>query len=89
MTSLTRSGANPAFEVVTTTNDFGQAKELMRLRGDVAYRTIDQTDEEILDYVIATTAPKFWNDFMKLYSTYAIVRQPRYSNFGPWSLVVA
>ncbi len=70
--------ADPAFEVVLTSNMYGKAKEVVRVRGEVRWPDLDAQDVAVLDHVIARTAPKYWDQFIKLvYSTYPILTRPR------------
>ncbi len=65
-------------EVVETTNFFGDPMRLIAARDDANYPSLEADDCEILDFVIESTAPKHWDDFIRLvYSTYPIVTQPR------------
>jgi hypothetical protein len=69
-----------AFALYSTRNMYGEPKDLIQLRGKVSYPSLNDTDKEILDFVIKKTAPKTWNDFIRLvYSTYPILTQPRFS----------
>jgi hypothetical protein len=71
---------DPAFEVVRTANVYGDQKELIRLREQVKYPTLTDEDRKILDFVVERTAPKYWNDFIRLvYSTYPVMTQARHS----------
>lgn len=70
--------ADPAFEVVQTANMYGNAKEIVRLREATQWPTLSRRDIAVLDHVIARTAPKYWDQFIKLvYSTYPVLTRPR------------
>ena len=64
-------------------NAYGEPKEVIGLFSDVDYESLTEEDKKILDFVIKVTAPKFWDEFIKLvYSTYPIVTQPRFSKLN-------
>jgi hypothetical protein len=72
--------SEPEFEVVKTRNPFGQAKELITVRAGTESPSLTDEERNVLDFVISTTSPMHWDDFIKLvYSTYPIVTRPRYS----------
>lgn len=78
---------DPAFEIETTRNVRGGLKEIIRLIAPVEYKTLNAEDTAILDFVIQTTASKFWDDFIHLvYSTYPIITQPKFSKLDLVSL---
>jgi Protein of unknown function (DUF4065) len=59
---------------------FGHPKEVVSYHGPDDFPTLSAEDRRILDFVIASVAPKSWDGFIKLvYSTYPVVSQPRYS----------
>ena len=71
---------DPAFTVVPSVTFYGDEKEVIQLRVDFEPETLSDEDRAILDHVIETTSPMFWDKFIKLvYSTYPIVTQPRFS----------
>lgn len=71
---------DPAFSVIQTANMFGGQKEIVRLNTDTTWSSLNDEDIEILDFVVAETAPLYWNQFIQLvYSTYPILTQPRFT----------
>jgi hypothetical protein len=72
---------DPLFDVIETENAMGHPKELVKLRGGYSNGSLAPQEQAILDYVIRTTAPLNWSEFINLvYSTYPIMAQPRYSD---------
>jgi hypothetical protein len=70
----------PEFDVEQRINAYGNLKELIRLTMGRGYPSLTQGDKYILDFVMALTRPKNWDEFLNLvYSTYPIASQPRYS----------
>lgn len=70
-------------EVEKTENMYGDLKELIRVTPDASWKSLDETDAEILNHVIEETAPLYWNDFIKLvYSTYPILANDRYAELN-------
>lgn len=46
----------------------------------VGFPSLTDTDRRILDHVVAVTAPRHWDEFIKLvYSTYPVLSSPRYA----------
>lgn len=71
---------DPAFSVVLTANVYGGQKAVIRYLGVEDWPSLSASDRRVLDYVIAKTAPMFWNDFIELvYSTHPIATQPQYA----------
>jgi hypothetical protein len=71
---------DPVFSIIQTANMFGGQKEIVQLNTETTWSSLTEEDIEILDFVIAETAPLYWNQFMQLvYSTYPIVSQPRFT----------
>jgi uncharacterized protein YwgA len=74
---------DPAFTVDQNVNAAGDNKELITVKDDVEYPSLTESDKEILDFVIKTTSPKYWDAFIQLvYSTYPIVTQSRFSKLN-------
>jgi hypothetical protein len=72
---------DPAFEVIQTSNRFGDPKELIQIQQPTEYSTLSPDDRKVLDFVIESTSSLNWTEFVKLvYSTYPIVTQPRFSD---------
>lgn len=70
---------DPGFTVANTFNQLGERKILIGLKGRPEYESLTEEDREILDHVIAKTAPLYWKAFMRLvYSTYPVATQQRY-----------
>ena len=79
--SMARS--DPAFEVSAGSTPYGTGKETIRLIESFGYASLDKADRRVLDFVIDKTAPKTWEEFMRLvYSTYPIITQPRYAKLN-------
>jgi hypothetical protein len=71
---------DPDFSLDRSINLFGSLKEVIKASSDISYDSLTEDEIEILDFVIRSTAPKYWNEFIKLvYSTYPIVTQSRFS----------
>jgi hypothetical protein len=71
---------DPAFKVRSTHNLYGEPKGLIELVRPRGYPSLTEDDRRILDSVIASTAEKNWNEFIRLvYSTYPIITQDRFS----------
>jgi hypothetical protein len=71
---------NPAFKVRSTYNPYGNPKDLIELARPQGYPSLTEDDKRIIDSVIASTAEKNWNEFIRLvYSTYPIITQNRFS----------
>ncbi len=71
---------DPDFEVISTQNMYGSSKDLIRIRSDVEYPSLEEADKDILDFVIDKSADKNYSEFMRLvYSTYPVATQERYS----------
>jgi len=71
---------DPAFSVERGINFYGEPKEVIKASPDIRHESLTEEEKEILDFVIKSTAPKYWDEFIKLvYSTYPIVSQPRFS----------
>ena len=75
---------DPDFEVSRIENVYGDLKEVISVKdNEIDYPSLTAEDREVLEYVIETTAPKFWEPFMKLiYSTYPIVSRPRFAKLN-------
>jgi hypothetical protein len=74
---------DPAFEVTPTQNMYGSSKELIRVRDDVDYPSLEEADKEVLDFVIEKSADKNYSDFMHLvYSTYPVAAKERFSELN-------
>jgi Protein of unknown function (DUF4065) len=69
------------FKVSRTENAYGDFKEVISVKAHVVnFPSLTVDDQRTLDYVIQTTSPKYWEQFMKLvYSTYPIVSRPRFA----------
>ena len=68
------------FEINSIPNMFGEMKEFIVLRNEKCIINISKDVEDIANYVIDNTANLKWEQFINLiYSTYPIVKQPRYS----------
>jgi hypothetical protein len=79
---------DPAFEVVSTENIYGEPKDLMWVADDIDYPSLDEEEKELLDFVIKKSASKNWNEFLRLvYSTYPIATQERFSELDLVQLV--
>jgi hypothetical protein len=75
--------SDPEFDVDITANMYGNSKEIISTKNGVQYPSITGDDKEVLDFVINSTAPKYWNDFIRLvYSTYPVLTQPRYTRLN-------
>lgn len=86
---LTLAKEDPMFDLVFGENLYGTPKVTISLAGraPVKWDSLDKEDREILDFVIEATAPKFWDDFIRLvYSTYPVITQPRYTGLDLVSL---
>jgi hypothetical protein len=71
---------DPAFKVRSTHNLYGEPKDLIELVRPRGYPSLTEDDRRILDSIIASTAEKNWNEFIRLvYSTYPIITQDRFS----------
>lgn len=78
---LRTAADDEAFEITVSRTVNGDPKRVIAVREDADYASLDHEDRAILDFVIASTAPKYWADFIRLvYSTYPIVTQPRGSH---------
>lgn len=67
------------FEVMKTTNSYGEEKELIKLINSNLQYTISDEAKEVVGFVVDSTKNLFWDDFIKLiYSTYPIATQNRY-----------
>lgn len=72
--------SDPSFSVKRGRNLYGWPKEVIKASPDIRYESLTEDEKEILDFVIESTAPKYWDEFIRLvYSTYPIVTQPRFS----------
>lgn len=72
--------ADEDFTVELTYNFFGDPKEVIRVRDGATYPSLTEEDQEILSFVIDSTASKNWEQFIQLvYSTYPVLTQERYS----------
>lgn len=58
-----------------------QRKQVVRRSGgDVTFPSLSEEDRRILDHVIGVTAPKYWDEFIKLvYSTYPVLASSRFA----------
>ena len=66
--------------VVETTNAYGNKKELIVVAKEFPLPELSPDEKQILDHVVQTCAPLYWNEFMRLvYSTYPVMTQPRYT----------
>jgi hypothetical protein len=73
--------SDPAFKVIPTTNMFGDFKEIINVRGNADYPSLEEEEKEILDFVISSTASKNWDQFLRLiYSTYPMISRDRFSD---------
>lgn len=69
------------FDIQSTTNMFGGNKEVVRLKSENYSPSITNAEKSILDHIISITSTKYWNTFMELvYSTYPILKSPKYSS---------
>jgi hypothetical protein len=69
-----------AFEVISTRNMYGAPKDLLRVANNVSYPSLEEDEQNVLDFVLKGSAEKNWGDFMRLvYSTYPIVARERYT----------
>ena len=72
--------SDSSFQVVRSTNAYGSLKETVTVKRAVAYPSLTDGDMAVLDFVVAGTAPKSWDSFIRLvYSTYPVVTQERYT----------
>jgi uncharacterized protein YwgA len=75
------------FVVETTTNSYGSAKELVRLKNENVDVKITNAEREIIDHIIQKVSPLYWNSFIELvYSTYPIRKSRRYEELDLVSL---
>lgn len=76
------------FTTTWVNNSFGGPKELILLNPNAQVnQEIAPETSKILDFVIESTSPLYWNDFITLvYSTYPIRTQPRYTHLNLVSL---
>ena len=71
---------DPELKVVSTHNLYGTPKDLLQVANDVSYLSLEKEEQEILDFVIESSAQENWDGFIRLvYSTYPIVARERYS----------
>ncbi len=69
-----------AFKRTEGTNYFGDSREVIELMDSEYVPILTAAEKDILDIVIKSTSPKYWDGFIKLvYSTYPIRTQERYS----------
>jgi len=62
-----------AFRLETTTNVFGDAKQVVSVSADARWPSLTTNDIEVLEYIIKQTEMLSWNQFISLvYSTYPI-----------------
>lgn len=69
----------PGLQLVAQRED---GKQAIR-RDNVAqgWPSLSEQDRHVLDHVIRVTAPKYWDEFIKLiYSTYPVLASPRYTH---------
>lgn len=74
---------DPDFKVETIPNlsgNFSNFKELVKVKKNIDYSSLDKKEMEILDKVIEVTKKRDWIAFTQfVYSTYPILTQDRYS----------
>jgi len=79
--SLARS--DPDFDVRQGVTMYGDEKETIGLRAEVACSSLTDEDRQLLDFVIASTRDKYWDSFIRLvYSTYPVVCRPRFTTLN-------
>jgi|SRR5215211_372616 len=72
--------SDPAFNVRSAYNIYGDPKEIISVRDDVDYPSLEEEDKDILDFVINSSASKNWDQFIRLvYSTYPMVTLDKYA----------
>ena len=78
LNTATENGSK--FQVTDTVNMFGGNKQLISIKGNASYPSLNKDDKEILDYVIERTRRLSWNEFIQLvYATYPIKASRRYT----------
>lgn len=71
------------FEIKSTTNYWGEFKEVITLKPKEFTIDLDKDTISILDFVIEGTSKLYWNDFIKLvYSTYPIKISVKYTKLN-------
>jgi hypothetical protein len=70
------------FETTWISNMFGEPKELIKLKENADISVVlDERIKRTLNFVIEKTHLLYWSDFISLvYSTYPIVKLPKYSS---------
>lgn len=69
------------FEMISTVNLYGSTKDVVKLKKNNNNVILTNAERTILDSIIKITAPLYWNRFIELvYSTYPILKSPRYSS---------
>lgn len=80
---LEEAKIDPLINVVQTTTIYGTPKVQIQYIGDEGKYDLTQEEKQILDDVIKSTKPKYWNSFIKyVYDTYPIKKSPRYSHLN-------
>ncbi len=71
------------FEITSTTNYWGEFKEVISLKKQNISVSLNKETTDILDFVIEGTSKLYWNDFIKLvYSTYPIKNSVKYTELN-------
>lgn len=75
---------DPRFEIIQALNYYGEPKVEVRLSGkEAASGGLDNEEINILDSVIETTSPMYWDSFIKhVYSTTPIEKSDRYAQLN-------
>lgn len=71
------------FRIVSTTNFYGNEKNLIEIIDDKNFSDPTEEEQEIIDFIIEKTRKFYWDKFINLvYSTYPIISQEKGSQLN-------
>ncbi len=71
------------FQIVSTTNFYGNEKNLIEIIDDKNFSDPTEEEQEIIDFIIEKTRKFYWDKFINLvYSTYPIISQEKGSQLN-------
>lgn len=71
------------FQIVSTTNFYGNEKNLIEIIDDKNFSDPTEEEQEIIDFIIEKTKKFYWDKFINLvYSTYPIISQEKGSQLN-------